>query len=125
MMARPATMKGLAPMRSLMRPATGAMNMGMIVQGSTLRPASNGLSPCTVCRNCARKNTAPKSPKYRHTEAALATLSPRFRKKASGSMGCAARDSHHTKRRRNTAPPMREPRISTDPQPASLPRTMP
>ena len=60
-----------------------------------------------------------------NSEATLAAVKVRLRKKRIGSIGAAARSSQRTNSARTAAPASRAETTSTDVQPASLPRTRP
>src|SRR3954465_3112593 len=112
--ARPVAIRGRAPMRSLRMPATGATNIGMIVQGRTRRPDCSGESPCVVWKNCESRKIEPKTPKNIASDTPLVVAKPRLRKKRSGSIGALARASHATKAASRTTPAPSAPMIVAD-----------
>ena len=63
-----------------------------------MSPASSGVWPWTICRNCASRNTAPNAPRLNTIATTFATVNPRSRNSRRGSSGAAARRSRRTKR---------------------------
>src|SRR3954453_3680131 len=94
---RPPATSGRSPTCPTRAPASGAMTNSVAVHGSSRRPASNGPSPCAICRNWAMKKTLPKIEPNRQKPAALPAANARVRKSRGGSIGSAARRSRATK----------------------------
>ena len=123
--ASPAAMIGRPPILSERRPAIGAMKIGIAVQGRIRSPDCSGEAPCTVWKYWASRKIEPNIPTNMNSEATLAAVKVRLRKKRIGSIGAAARSSQRTNSATRAAPARRAETTSTDVQPASLPRTRP
>ena len=118
-------MNGLPPMRSERAPAIGATNIGIAVQGSTRNPASSGVYPCAVWKNCVSRKIDPNIPKYMKRDDAFAAENARLRKNRMGSIGSVARRSQATKAASSIAPRTRAVTICGLDQPSEFPLTRP
>src|SRR6185295_11612734 len=114
--ARPVAMIGRPPIRSESSPAIGAIRIGIAVQGRMRRPDWSGEAPCTVWKYWASRKIEPNIPTNMNSEATLAAVKVRLRKKRIGSIGASARSSQRTNSASTSAPPSRAATTSSDGQ---------
>ena len=79
--AAPVASTGRAPKRSPRRPPTGASSIGMTAIGNSRSPACHGDAAQVVWNSCAMRNTPPNSAAYIPTDARVAAVNARLRKK--------------------------------------------